>query len=101
MKIFADIKAESFEDHAFGSMIGAFVGDSMGSLVEFIECAVPDERLDEVMEMPGGGPHKVGPGQITDDSEMAMAMMWALTRKEKKLEDGVAQINMNEMAYFY
>ena len=65
-------------------MIGAFVGDSMGSLVEFIACEVPEERLDTVFTMPGGGPHRVGPGQITDDSEMAMSMMWGLTREEKK-----------------
>ena len=25
--------------------------------------------------MPGGGPHKLGPGQITDDSELAMGLM--------------------------
>ena len=30
------------------------------------------------MKMPGGGFFKVGPGQITDDSEMAMSQMWAL-----------------------
>lgn len=53
------------------------------------------------MKMPGGGPHKVGPGQITDDSEMAMAMLWALTRKEKKEDDKLAQINLNELAFFY
>jgi hypothetical protein len=46
MKIFADIRADSFEDHAFGCMIGAFVGDSMGSLVEFIECEVPEDKLE-------------------------------------------------------
>tara|TARA_B110000285_G_C15053174_1_gene578115 strand:+ start:159 stop:323 length:165 start_codon:yes stop_codon:yes gene_type:complete len=39
--ILGNIKEKSFEDFAFGSMIGAFVGDSMGSLVEFIECEVP------------------------------------------------------------
>jgi len=36
-----------------------------------------------VMQMPGGGPHSVGPGQITDDSEMAMALLHALTSFEK------------------
>jgi len=27
------------------------------------------------MMMPGGGPHNVAPGQITDDSEMAMSLL--------------------------
>lgn len=82
------IQEKSFEDFAFGSMIGAFVADSMGSLVEFIECEVPQDKLDQVMTMPGGGPHSVGPGQITDDSEMAMCMLHALTNT-KKVDDGV------------
>ena len=30
------------------------------------------------MKMPGGGTFEVGPGQVTDDSEMAMCLMWAL-----------------------
>lgn len=28
--------------------------------------------------MPGGGCHRVGPGQITDDSELALSLGWAL-----------------------
>lgn len=39
--ILGNIQEKSFEDFAFGCMIGAFVADSMGSLVEFIECEVP------------------------------------------------------------
>lgn len=34
--------------------------------------------MDECMKMPGGGPHGVGAGQITDDSELAMCLMWGL-----------------------
>ena len=30
------------------------------------------------MSMPGGGPHKVAPGQVTEDSELAMCLMWGL-----------------------
>jgi hypothetical protein len=33
----------------------------------------------ECMMMMGGGPHKVAGGQITDDSEMAMSLLTALT----------------------
>lgn len=100
-QIFAGINQDSFEDHAFGCMIGAFVGDSMGSLVEFIACEVPDDRLDEVFQMPGGGPHKVGPGQITDDSELAMCMLWGFSREEKKPEEKLAKLDVNLLASFY
>ena len=30
------------------------------------------------MRMPGGGPFRLAPGQITDDSELAMCLMWGL-----------------------
>ena len=30
------------------------------------------------MSMPGGGCHKVAPGQVTDDSELAMCLLHGL-----------------------
>ena len=74
---------DNFENFAFGSIIGAFIADSVGSRVEFIQKQVSEEELDECFQMPGGGPHKVGPGQITDDSEMAISLIWGLTRLNK------------------
>ena len=38
------------------------------------------------MKMPGGGPLNVGSGQLTDDSEMAMCLMWGLIDSNKKFE---------------
>ena len=34
--------------------------------------------MDTCMTMPGGGPHSLGQGQLTDDSELAMCLMWGL-----------------------
>ena len=31
------------------------------------------------MKMPGGGPWEIAPGQITDDSELAMCLLQAIT----------------------
>lgn len=36
--------------------------------------------------MPGGGPHSIVSGQVTDDTEMAMCLMWALIGSNEKLE---------------
>ena len=80
-------------------MIGAFVADSMGSLEEFEQDPVPEERLANSLAMPGGGPHRVGPGQITDDSEMAMCMAYGITKSER--QPGIVQIDMNNIAEFY
>jgi ADP-ribosylglycohydrolase len=35
------------------------------------------------MEMPGGGPFKLMPGQVTDDSEMALHMLRGLMCYDK------------------
>lgn len=59
------------------------VGDSCGSFIEFIETRPSDDLISECLKMHGGGPHGVGPGQITDDSEMALSLMWALIENEK------------------
>ena len=37
------------------------------------------------MSMPGGGPHMLAPGQVTDDSELAMCLMHGLVEGEGKL----------------
>ena len=38
------------------------------------------------MEMPGGGIWSLAPGQITDDSELAMCQMHALIEGKGKLD---------------
>ena len=62
-----------------GCILGSFIGDSCGSYVEFITEHPTEEQLNESMEMPGGGPHGVGAGQITDDGELTMSLLWGLT----------------------
>ena len=40
------------------------------------------------MGLPGGGPWELGPGQVTDDSELAMCLMWGLVEgNEESKED--------------
>ena len=38
------------------------------------------------MDMPGGGCFNVSPGQVTDDSELAMCLMRGLLAGEGKLD---------------
>ena len=76
---------------SLGCVLGAFVGDSMGSYLEFEKNAIPEWRVDRGMAMPGGGPWKVAPGQITDDSELAMCSMYALI-------DGDGILDLNSQA---
>lgn len=78
-----------FEDRAFGSVIGAFIGDSIGSFTEF-RSIVPDEIVEQALMMPGGGPFNVSPGQVTDDSELALSLAQGIV-------DSLNQSNIHEM----
>lgn len=62
-----------FEDRAFGCVIGAFIGDSIGSYTEF-RSIVDEDTAEKALTMPGGGPFNLSPGQVTDDSELALSL---------------------------
>lgn len=60
-------------NYALGCMIGAAVGDAAGGTLEFYE-EVNDADVKTALTMPGGGFHQLGPGQVTDDTELAMCL---------------------------
>jgi ADP-ribosyl-[dinitrogen reductase] hydrolase len=63
----------------YRSMLGAFVGDAAGATLEFGRRPVTKGAAEEAMRMPGGGVMGVGPGQITDDGELTLAL-WSAIR---------------------
>ena len=46
--------------------------------------------------MPGNGPHWVAPGQVTDDSELAMCLMWAIINGNRSLLAENSKNNVNQ-----
>jgi hypothetical protein len=46
----------TFENNAYGCIIGAFIGDACGSYNEFEKKIKNDLFMDKCMEMNGGGP---------------------------------------------
>lgn len=64
-------------NRALGAVYGAFLGDALGSHCEF-ETSVTASLLNRVMEMPGEGTFHTDPGQLTDDSELALELSTAL-----------------------
>lgn len=72
-------------DRAFGCILGTFVGDSCGSFLEFNKALATDEEMKDCMDMNGGGPFKLGPGQVTDDSELAMCLIAGLKEGQETL----------------
>ena len=61
------------------SILGALVGDAAGAFLEFHHGEVTKELVQQAMSMPGGGPHHVGPGQITDDGELTLTLWQSLS----------------------
>ena len=59
-------------------MLGALVGDAAGATLEFYHKPITEDIAQEAMCMPGGGRIRVGPGQITDDGELTLALWQAL-----------------------
>jgi hypothetical protein len=61
-------------------MWGALVGDACGATLEFYDDEITKEIAQRAMTMPGGGSLRVGPGQITDDGELTLAL-WSVLRE--------------------
>ena len=55
--------------------MGALLGDAMGTVLEFSQTVINKESVQRAMGLPGGGPHGVAPGQITDDGELTLSLM--------------------------
>ena len=70
-----NVKKDTFPDRAFGAILGAMIGDACGSYAEQTVESLNEEFMNKCMKLPGGGVHKVGPGQVTDDSELMLCLM--------------------------
>lgn len=76
----------------YRAMLGAFVGDAAGATLEFGRRPVLKEMAEEAMRMPGGGMMGVGPGQITDDGELTLAVWSAIHKWDSEV--GIPRTNM-------
>ncbi|MGV3620739.1 MAG: ADP-ribosylglycohydrolase family protein [Archangium sp.] len=81
------------ESKARGVLWGQAVGDALGTTVEF--CSEANVTKREVLSWPreviGGGPFDLLPGQVTDDTELALALARSLVERGGYDEDDVAR----------
>lgn len=75
-------------DVGLGIIAGAAVGDALGAPLEFLPPRNPEEF---VTEMVGGGVLKWKPGEITDDTTMALAIMEMYLEKQGYDQDTVVR----------
>jgi ADP-ribosyl-[dinitrogen reductase] hydrolase len=64
-------------DRAVGAMLGLAIGDALGTTLEF---AARDSKP-RITDIVGGGPFRLKPGEWTDDTAMALALMDSLLAK--------------------
>lgn len=65
-----DTSAEAVRDRARGCLLGLAAGDAVGTTLEF---SVRDSEP-RIVDMMGGGPFKLNPGEWTDGTAMAVAL---------------------------
>lgn len=70
----------TLEDRALGAFLGFAVGDALGATVEFLTRREIEAKYGVHRKMIGGGWLHLAPGQITDDTEMALALGRSLVR---------------------
>lgn len=71
-------------DRALGAFLGALCGDAAGATLEFFHGMIQLADVDLAVTMPGGGVFSLGPGQITDDSELALSLARGLVDRSPR-----------------
>lgn len=72
----------TLDERALGAFLGLAVGDALGGTVEFMTKGEIATRYGVHDRMVGGGWLRLAPGQVTDDTEMALALGRSLLRKD-------------------
>ena len=79
-------------NRARGVLWGQAVGDALGTTVEFSdELTIATLRGRWPRELVGAGPFNVLPGQVTDDTELALALARTLASTHRYDDDAVAE----------
>ena len=68
----------SLQDRYRGSLVGLAAGDALGTTLEF----QPPGSFEPILDMVGGGPFNLEPGEWTDDTSMALCLADSLISKK-------------------
>ena len=84
------------QDRSYGCLIGGIIGDSCGGRYEFMDNYLEQIETDikqcgGQLDMLGGGVWKLIPGQITDDSELALTLAQNILDNGKPEQESLAQ----------
>ncbi len=83
-------------ERVYGCFFGQLVGDALGSRYEFGNSKDTIIKIyrdidNNFLEIKGGGPFKVGKGQVTDDSELFLGITRSILKNKKYSKQDVAK----------
>jgi ADP-ribosyl-[dinitrogen reductase] hydrolase len=87
----SSLRPPSLHDRAIAAYLGLAIGDALGATVEFMtprEIAAQYRVHDKIR---GGGWLRLRPGQVTDDTTMALALGRSILKQGRVTADGAAR----------
>ncbi|MBV5339058.1 MAG: ADP-ribosyl-[dinitrogen reductase] hydrolase [Deltaproteobacteria bacterium] len=80
--MFNQYNLEEIRDRARASFIGMAIGDALGATVEFMTASEITAKYGTFRDIIGGGWLRLKPGQVTDDTEMALCIGRAIIKNQ-------------------
>ncbi|HIJ81382.1 MAG TPA: ADP-ribosyl-[dinitrogen reductase] hydrolase [Desulfuromonadales bacterium] len=88
--MFNQYNRDDIIDRARAAFIGMAVGDALGATVEFMTTPEITAKYGTFKEIIGGGWLRLKPGQVTDDTEMALCIARAIVKSQGWSQEAVA-----------
>ena len=82
---------EEIRDRARAAFIGMAIGDALGATVEFMTASEIAAKYGTFREIVGGGWLRLKPGQVTDDTEMALCIARAIVKNQNWSLEAIAE----------
>lgn len=95
-------KTESIQmDRYMGAMLGVAIGDALGAPLEFMSADEIQKKYGEaVREMVGGGWLSVVPGEVTDDTQMTLAVAEGIAAEGDQAIASYRQVGENFLRWY-
>ena len=88
--MFNHYNPDEIRDRARAAFVGMAIGDALGATVEFMTSSEIAAKYGTFREIIGGGWLRLKPGQVTDDTEMALCIARAIVTNQAWLTEAIA-----------
>ncbi len=82
VNMFNQYNPDEIRDRARAAFIGMAIGDALGATVEFMTSSEIASKYGTFRDIVGGGWLRLKPGQVTDDTEMALCIARAIVSSQ-------------------